>query len=138
MTIPIRVLVCGGRSYADREHVFTVLDRIHAETPFAALITGDAVTKDPSDPKNRKLWTGADWFAIVWAAKRGVWFERYEADWKTHGRAAGPIRNQQMLDRESPELVIAFPGGRGTEDMVTRAREARIDVRRMAPRRAGT
>jgi hypothetical protein len=50
------------------------------------------------------------------------------ADWNTHGRAAGPIRNQRMLDEVKPELVVAFPGGRGTADMVRRAREAGVNV----------
>jgi hypothetical protein len=50
------------------------------------------------------------------------------ADWKAHGRAAGPIRNQRMIDEHRPELVVAAPGGRGTADMVRRARAAGIEV----------
>ena len=48
------------------------------------------------------------------------------ADWTKHGKAAGPIRNQKMLD-ECPDLVVAFPGGKGTADMVRRAMKAGID-----------
>jgi hypothetical protein len=46
----------------------------------------------------------------------------YPADWTRHGKAAGPKRNQLMLDKEKPDLVIAFPGGKGTADMVARAK----------------
>jgi hypothetical protein len=45
-----------------------------------------------------------------------VTVEAHPADGKKHGRAAGPIRNQKMPE-EKPELVVAFPGGRGTADM---------------------
>ena len=50
------------------------------------------------------------------------------ADWEKHGKAAGAIRNQQMLDDYHPDAVIAFPGGRGTADMIKRARARMIDV----------
>jgi hypothetical protein len=48
-------------------------------------------------------------------------------DWKRHGPAAGPMRNQRMLDW-GPDLVVAFAGGKGTADMVRRARAAGVDV----------
>jgi hypothetical protein len=41
---------------------------------------------------------------------------------------AGPIRKQQMLDEGKPDLVVAFPGGRGTAHMVRIARAAGIEV----------
>jgi hypothetical protein len=49
------------------------------------------------------------------------------ADWSI-GRKAGPIRNQRMLDEHAPDLVVAFPGGRGTADMVRRARKSGVEV----------
>ncbi len=58
--------------------------------------------------------------------------EVYEADWHEHGRAAGPIRNARMIAEGRPDLVIAFPGGRGTADMVSRARKAGIEVREVS------
>jgi hypothetical protein len=44
--------------------------------------------------------------------------KRFEikADRKRYGNAAGPIRNQQMLDW-GPDLVVAFAGGTGTAGM---------------------
>ena len=50
------------------------------------------------------------------------------ADWDRHGRAAGPIRNAEMIAR-SPAAVIAFRGGRGTADTVRRANAADVPVR---------
>jgi len=70
---------------------------------------------------------GADTLGTEWAEAKGIQVAR-PADWNTHGRAAGPIRNQQMLDEGKPELVVSFPGGRGTADMVRRVRAAGIEV----------
>jgi hypothetical protein len=55
----------------------------------------------------------------------------YVAQWKKHGRAAGPIRNQRMLDEGKPDLVVAFPGGRGTADMIRRAERAGVPVQQV-------
>ena len=109
----MRVLVTGGRDFSDRELLFDTLDRLHAAYSFAVLIHGDA--------------NGADRLAGEWGAARGVTVEAHPADWKTHGRAAGPIRNQKMLE-EKPGLVVAFPGGRGTADMVRKAKQAGLEV----------
>jgi hypothetical protein len=70
-------------------------------------------------------------FTVTHAAQTtwfGVPVSAHPADWFSHGKAAGPIRNQEMLAMEAPALVVAFPGGRGTADMVRRARKAGVDV----------
>lgn len=110
-----KVLVCGGRDYSDRRKVYEVLDREHAALPIDRLVAGGA--------------NGADSLASDWAAARGVGRSIYVADWEAHGRAAGPIRNQEMLDKEKPDLVIAFPGGRGTANMIRLAKAAGVEVR---------
>ncbi len=110
----LRVLITGGRDYSDRDFLFETLDRLHATHAFSVLIHGDA--------------SGADKLAGEWAAARGIEVQTRPADWTRHGRAAGPIRNQTLLAEEKPELVVAFPGGKGTADMVTRARKAGIEV----------
>jgi precorrin-6x reductase len=74
---------------------------------------------------------GADALASAWSLVYGIPNRRYVAKWGKHGRAAGPIRNQQMLEDNPIDLVIAFPGGAGTADMVSRAEAAGIEVRRI-------
>jgi hypothetical protein len=78
---------------------------------------------------------GADTLAVqeARARKPPIPVRVYPADWRRHGKAAGPIRNQQMLDEGAPDLVLAFPGGGGTADMVRRARRAGLEVVRIAP-----
>ena len=116
----MRVLVCGGRNFDDRSAMARVLRRFKPAIPTDddlaehVIITGGA--------------SGADELAAQYAEVFGIRLRVYPADWKTHGRAAGPIRNQKMLDEGKPDLVIAFPGGRGTADMVRRAKAAGIPV----------
>jgi len=52
----------------------------------------------------------------------------YPALWEVHGKSAGFIRNKLMLEDGQPELVIAFPGGRGTSNMVSLAESAGVEV----------
>lgn len=111
----MRVLVCGGRDYANAERVFGVLDRL---TPApTAIIAGGA--------------SGADDLARRWAEMWRTPCAIYRADWAL-GRQGGPLRNQRMIDDGRPDLVIAFPGGRGTADMVRRAKAAGVPVREVA------
>lgn len=109
-----RWLVCGGRHYNDRRKAHIELDRLAANRRVTTVITGGA--------------PGADALAAEWAESRCVEHIVFPADWKRHGRAAGPIRNQRMLDEGQPSLVVAFPGGAGTSDMARRARAAGIQV----------
>lgn len=105
----IKVLVCGGRDYTNRENVFSLLNDFILPHIKIHVIEGGA--------------KGADRLAREWAIENGMSYTTYEADWKKHGKAAGPIRNQEMLDRESPDWVIAFPGGKGTANMIKLAKK---------------
>lgn len=105
----MKVLVCGGRDFADKQAVFVALDSLHGIYSFDTLIQGGA--------------RGADWLAGEWANSRRVKNVVVFADWDAHGRAAGPIRNKQMLDM-APDVIVAFPGGVGTANMVKQAIDA--------------
>ena len=112
-----RVLVCGGRAYNDAKSLNMVLDAAHSANPIVCLIHGAA--------------RGADALAADWARQRGILALAYPADWAHEGRRAGPIRNQQMLNSGKPHIVIAFPGGKGTADMISRAEAAGVPVVRV-------
>lgn len=109
-----RVIVCGGRDYADRDELFGALDRFHAKHGISCVIEGGA--------------RGADSLAYDWGVSRMVCVERVPADWKAFGASAGPKRNQKMIDEHRPDAVIAFSGGRGTADMVSRAKRHGLPV----------
>tara|TARA_Y100000310_G_scaffold244963_1_gene249880 strand:+ start:4034 stop:4294 length:261 start_codon:yes stop_codon:yes gene_type:complete len=76
---------------------------------------------------------GADQMARQVCTELGIKVERFPADWHLYGRAAGVLRNQQMLDEGKPDLVLAFhdelESSKGTADMVRRAKKAGVEVR---------
>lgn len=110
----MRALVCGGRGFGNDTLLFATLNNLHRHRPITALIHGGA--------------TGADRMASHWAVDKGIPHLRFLPNWKKHGKAAGPIRNARMIAEGKPELVIAFPGGRGTADMIAKAKTAGIEV----------
>jgi hypothetical protein len=110
----VRLLVTGGRTYWDEEELYRVLDGLAEQHDISVIIHGDAA--------------GADTLAGSWARDRGIPTIAVPADWQRLGRRAGPIRNRVMLEQCSPDLVVAFPGGRGTRDMIKISNAAGIEV----------
>lgn len=112
----MRVLVCGGRDFDDERRVQRELNKFYeviAEFGPMTIIHGGAC--------------GADNLAARWAYDNKVPSKVYPAQWGRHGKAAGPIRNNEML-KSGVDWVIAFPGGNGTEHMKTIARKAGVPV----------
>ena len=111
----MRVLVCGGRNYDDYNTMATFLSALQVDrAPFSVVIHGDA--------------RGADTLSDTYARRHNIPVLAFPADWKQHGTAAGPIRNRRMLEEGKPDLVVAFPGGNGTANMVMQARKAGVPV----------
>jgi hypothetical protein len=79
--------------------------------------------------------TGADRLAQAWARNRLIPDREFESNWPVDGGAAGAKRNQRMIDEGKPDLVVAFPGGPGTDDLVQRAKLHGVKVIEI-PRRA--
>lgn len=118
----MRVLVCGTRYYSE-DLKLLIYSELNRRSDIKTIIEGGA--------------RGADAIAAGWAvetqgARAAVALESFPADWNKHGKGAGPIRNQKMLDEGKPDLVLAFhtdPGlGKGTADMVRRAKKAGVPV----------
>lgn len=128
-------LVCGGRDYADADHVREVLAKhIPEGSTDLWVLHGNA--------------SGADALAHEECIRRGIPVLVMPALWDTEGRSAGPKRNERMWEllvrvrnrrvintdgaayvwREHPVGVIAFPGGRGTDHMCRIAEEVGIRV----------
>ena len=104
------IAVTGGRDYRDSGTVVVTLGSL---CPISKLIHGGC--------------TGADVIAGEWASQCRIEVVEVPADWKTHGKSAGPIRNSKMVGM-MPDFVVAFPGGRGTANMVSQSRSAGLTV----------
>lgn len=115
----MRVVVFGGRDFTKRSLAFRALDRINDQYGITVVIDGMA--------------KGADTLAHEWAKARGVDNIRYPADWAKYGRSAGPIRNKAMIEEGKPEMGVAFPGGRGTDNMKMQMKKAGIKILNVVP-----
>ena len=110
-----RLAVTGGRGFSDTALMDRVLSAIHKKHGNFILIVG-------------RCPTGADFLAEQWAIAHNIEVDPYPAKWKTDGRAAGPIRNQRMIDEGRPDALAAFFGGAGTADMVRRCKKAGLPI----------
>ena len=111
----MKVAVTGGRNFGSGEAVFVELQRRHNAQPIGLLVHGACSA-------------GVDSIAASWARSNGVDEIGYSANWGKNGKAAGPIRNREMLTTEKPDLVLVFPGGRGTRDCELQARKLGLKV----------
>lgn len=102
----MRVAFTGGRNYADRKLVQFVVDLLRA-----AEVSSFAVGDCP---------TGLD--RMVREMIPSTHIDVHRASWTLHGKAAGPMRNRAMLE-DDVDVLVVFPGGKGTWDCVTQARE---------------
>jgi hypothetical protein len=111
----ISLLVCGSRTVTDLKWVRCLADTFKY-LKVSKVIHGGA--------------KGADTLAGLAAQLLKLDEHVFMADWDRHGKAAGPIRNQEMLDEGRPDLVLAlYPDTgitKGTKDMVDRARKAGV------------
>jgi len=92
-----RVLVTGSRNWTDRTAVYGALDAVLHEYVSIVVVHGACPA-------------GADAMAVDWIAEAGdadVTEERHPANWGRHGRAAGPIRNNEMV-KLGADLCLAF------------------------------
>jgi Protein of unknown function (DUF2493). len=114
----MRVLICGSRNYDDKETLNLTLDGLRSIYTITDVIEGEA--------------RGADTLARLWAESHGLSVHPFPADWKKHGKAAGYIRNRQMLDEGKPELIVAFSKdiltSSGTHNMICLGNKARVPV----------
>lgn len=110
-----RILICGDRNWSDQRSI----------EAFVNLLPRDAVVIEGGAP-------GADTLAGLCAITAGLSLLVYPADWRRYGRAAGPIRNAQMLDEGQPTEVHYFHDSiatsRGTANMVRQAQKRGIPV----------
>ena len=110
----MKILVCGDRNWSSYSTILATL----REYPVTIIVQGEC--------------RGADLLGKRAGQELKCEIKSYPADWATHGRAAGPIRNTAML-KEKPDLVLAFHSNidqsRGTKNMILQAKKSKILTR---------
>lgn len=114
----MKVLVCGSRSWTDKEYIFNNLTQLEKmfNKPISKIISGGA--------------GGADTIAVEFAIYRKIAYSVYNADWADQKLMAGRIRNKKMLEHGKPDVVVGFAEyiefSPGTRNMLNIARKAEI------------
>jgi hypothetical protein len=126
-----RILVCGGRDYAtDNIQQYKFMHGVLNQLTW--LISENYIENDNWYPTDITIIEGgadgADSAASDYAIMNLCKLETYCADWGKYGKQAGYVRNDQMLREGKPDLVLAFPGGKGTAMMIRLARKAGVEV----------
>ncbi len=93
----MKTIIAGGRDYTERPGDYDFFSKLG----ITKVISGGC--------------KGADEIGERWARMNGIEVETHRAEWKTKGRAAGPIRNESMA--KIADAVVLLPGGKGTENM---------------------
>lgn len=108
----VRVLFTGSRNWQSISPIKAVIDSL---PPDAVVIHGACRT-------------GADAIVDRLAKARGLKVDPYPADWTTHGKAAGPIRNRRMVAESKPTEAHAYPmfDSKGTWDCVNALKDAGV------------
>lgn len=114
-----KVLICGGRDFED----YIMFNNVMSKLP--QMLNGQL---DKSFCVIEGGATGADRLARNWARLGGQPHMCMDANWGFYGMGAGPVRNGWMLKHAQPHVVVAFPGGNGTKDMMNQAVKAGITV----------
>lgn len=113
--VDCRIVVGGSRNFFDYEQLEAYLDVCLSAYSDVVIISGHC--------------QGTDLMAERYATEHGLAIEVIPANWKKYGRAAGPIRNREMVERS--DVVIAFWDGksRGTRSLIEYARALKKELR---------
>jgi YspA, cpYpsA-related SLOG family len=99
-----RIIIAGSRNFNDYQLLYGEVEKYLDGNLDVVIVSGAA--------------KGADTLGERYAADKGIPLKRYPADWAKNGKAAGPIRNEQMA--QNADTLIAFwdGGSRGTKNMI--------------------
>jgi hypothetical protein len=111
----MKLIIAGGRDYQFTDEDKAWLDRLHAEHTVEVVVSGHAGYLKHKLIDGTEEIFGADLCGEQWARSNGLDLIVMKADWNAHGKAAGPIRNEEMA--KVATAVALFPGNRGTASM---------------------
>lgn len=124
------LIVCGSRNFKNKEFLFKKLDFLLKNKKNITIIEGGQKSYD----RYLEIEYGADYFAKVYAEQRGYKHIQEKAKWDEFGKAAGMIRNGEMIKKYNPNACVGFfdkdSKNRGTTDMVNKATKKGLLIRK--------
>jgi hypothetical protein len=121
-----RVIVCGSRTFWDGRLMFRKLDKILAKLKRPIIVSGGQ--SGETWHRKKRIKTGADYWGEQWAYAHWHTVKLFPADWEKHGKAAGMIRNKEMVlwaAERKPAYCVAMWDGKspGTLNTINLARK---------------
>lgn len=113
----LKIIVAGGRDFSDYNRMIDVLDNLFAryQPKEIEIVCGEA--------------KGADSLGKRYAKEHGCAIKSFPADWKKNGKAAGPIRNEEMAVYADAAVVFWDCMSKGSLDMINRAKAHNLKLR---------
>ena len=111
------VAVTGSKPVEDADRIYSALDNVRSKYNDMVLVHGGG--------------PGAEKIAARWAESRNVHQIVCRPDWNAHGKAAPFRRNDQLLSL-LPKGLISFPGSGISENLVDKAIQLGIPVKKYA------
>lgn len=112
----MKLIIAGGRNYkftsSDKERLNKIFEEMLGKSEVIEVISGCC--------------SGADHEGELWANSKNVNIRKFPPDWMKYGRAAGPIRNEEMA--KYADAVALFPGGKGTESMYNLSKKYKLTI----------
>ena len=100
----MKTIIAGSRTFMDYKLLLSKVDHYRKDHEITEIVSGGA--------------DGADHMGELYAHSNGITLKVFPADWKTHGRAAGPIRNKQMADYADCLIAVWDGQSKGTKNMI--------------------
>lgn len=116
MTAQARIIIAGSRNCPEKsDELFIKVNNIIHNLSYIEIVSGTA--------------KGADRFGEWFANCLEIPIKRFPADWDTHGKSAGYIRNKQMAEYATHLIAIWDGKSKGTKHMIDLAKEYNIKTR---------
>lgn len=112
----MKLIIAGGRDFSSLNS-FGFIDYCITRSPFRGIkeiVSGCA--------------EGIDAEGEHWASHRMVRVKKFPADWKKHGKKAGPLRNKKMAEYADALLLIWDGESKGSSSMRKEAKKAGIPI----------
>ncbi len=111
----MKIIIAGSRTFTDYKKLTEVCNHILQDQTNIEIVSG-------------AYYKGADKLGEQYAKEKGYKLTQFPADWKSYGRAAGPLRNEQMANYA--DALIAFWDGKskGTKHMIEQSKSYNLKI----------
>lgn len=114
----MKTIIAGSRTITNQKLVDSVITAAQKHFQIQEVVSGTA--------------RGVDLCGETFATQNNIPIKRFPADWNKHGRAAGPIRNEQMAQYADALILIWDGKSRGAASMLRLARKYNLKIIKFA------